>query len=499
MPRNPSLSFVATPDLKTQIESIAKASGSSRSKAIAGLVSKGLSEQTKPVVEDSGLLTEIELLNKALEDQANKANEAAQEIEALTAYYKAEIAKLQEQVPEVPKFESKLKQLESEKFFELLEFYRFSTEEEELFREEQEGAVACDLEEKEYWCKVCEEIFVANLARYQRFIGLADEVNEILWQIDNSCSLDVMFGDGAYWGYDIWAIASKLIEYGLLQPIPHTPCSPLELWQYLQEVKIHNNVLAVVTHAFENKRFDVIAAMLPWKPPIERGTYWHNYYSSCIGSEKAKGVWEWKGNPEAHQINDELSTVLTWEEPAFAVRWIIESLTEHISPFERTDIHWDKGEETKRYYRDSFTRWHSDRLQELGQERLERCYSVVFGIAWGDVDAIVNPIPSGAWYEVLGVSHTCSESDLKRAYREMAKRYHPDVNKSDAAKRAIQAINRAYEEGKAAIRSRTQYVGRTYSWHNDPRPEWQRCGYDSPEAYKEAEKRMEEELADIPF
>ena len=50
------------------------------------------------------------------------------------------------------------------------------------------------------------------------------------------------------------------------------------------------------------------------------------------------------------------------------------------------------------------------------------------------------------YYEVLGIDKNASENDIKRAYRKMAKKYHPDNNPGDKkAEEMMKEVNEAYE------------------------------------------------------
>src|SRR3712207_3848617 len=49
------------------------------------------------------------------------------------------------------------------------------------------------------------------------------------------------------------------------------------------------------------------------------------------------------------------------------------------------------------------------------------------------------------YYGVLGLAQGSSDTDIKRAYRRLARDLHPDVNPDPGAKERFQEVSRAYE------------------------------------------------------
>ncbi|HEY6008677.1 MAG TPA: J domain-containing protein [Geobacteraceae bacterium] len=70
------------------------------------------------------------------------------------------------------------------------------------------------------------------------------------------------------------------------------------------------------------------------------------------------------------------------------------------------------------------------------------------------------------YYETLGVGRTASQEDIQRAYRKLARKYHPDINKSPGAEERFKEINEANEVlGDPEKRARYDQVGS--AWQPD--------------------------------
>src|SRR6266699_5054617 len=55
------------------------------------------------------------------------------------------------------------------------------------------------------------------------------------------------------------------------------------------------------------------------------------------------------------------------------------------------------------------------------------------------------PVEYKDYYKTLGVPKNASTEDVKKAYRKLARQYHPDVNKKPDAEKKFKEINEANE------------------------------------------------------
>ena len=78
------------------------------------------------------------------------------------------------------------------------------------------------------------------------------------------------------------------------------------------------------------------------------------------------------------------------------------------------------------------------------------------------------------YYKILGVSKNATQDDIKKAYRRLARQYHPDVNPGNkGAEEKFKGINEAHQ-ALSDPEKRKKYDQLGASWQ-----QWQRAGYDS--------------------
>ncbi|HLB58180.1 MAG TPA: DnaJ domain-containing protein, partial [Gammaproteobacteria bacterium] len=80
------------------------------------------------------------------------------------------------------------------------------------------------------------------------------------------------------------------------------------------------------------------------------------------------------------------------------------------------------------------------------------------------------------YYKILSVSRTATEDEVKRSYRKLARKYHPDVSKEPNAEERFKEVQEAYEVLKDT-KKREAYDQLGSNWKSGqdfrPPPNWQ--------------------------
>src|SRR5678815_6109986 len=79
------------------------------------------------------------------------------------------------------------------------------------------------------------------------------------------------------------------------------------------------------------------------------------------------------------------------------------------------------------------------------------------------------------YYDIMGVARDATQDEIKRAYRKLARKYHPDVSKEKNAEARFKEVGEAYEVlGDTEKRAAYDQLGANWRQGQDfrPPPDW---------------------------
>lgn len=168
---------------------------------------------------------------------------------------------------------------------------------------------------------------------------------------------------------------------------------------------------------------------------------WQEYYRHNLG-KPGINYWQWQNFPEVHNVSPELSLLLKLPKPQGFAKAILENLPQ--------SNHSPLVLQTQQ--RLAWQQWHNQALKIIDQQALAEIYRVCYQVSWTVVQHQLDPLHEivgdelQPWWKILGVTSAANSLQVETAYKQLVRRWHPDLNQSPYATEITARLNLAYEQ-----------------------------------------------------
>ena len=318
---------------------------------------------------------------------------------------------------------------------------------------------ACDLPRTEY------PAMEQNWEEYERpkvatYIRLSDRINECLWQFDNTLICPPVEedqgqakGEGSNNFIRVGEITRKLIEYGLVHDdITANPSPIYEVFLFQKSMEWlqapgDECYFELLRYALQKSRFDIVKALgIGNHQQRDRAKYWKEYYTSQIG-KKYTNYFDWVANPESREIDPLLNALLSLPRPSFKVRYFLSQLPDTNTFLSYIDTM------AQGHNKQAFTEWFDASAEVLGENVMFEIFSKIYKTGKSSIEKIFS---TRDWWDVLGVAEKCTIAEARKAWKDLAKIYHPDVNPQ--GDRKIKEINNAWDKAEKSFTKSYDFI-----------------------------------------
>lgn len=168
---------------------------------------------------------------------------------------------------------------------------------------------------------------------------------------------------------------------------------------------------------------------------------WQAYFRQNLG-KSGIDYWQWQSLPEVNRVSPELSLLLQLPEPQDSAKAILENLARANNCSLVLETH----------QRLAWQQWHNRALNIIDKQTLAEIYRVCYQTSWTMVQNQLDPLHEivkdelQPWWKILGVTSAATSLQVETAYKNLIKRWHPDLNQSPYATEITARLNIAYEQ-----------------------------------------------------